>query len=141
MATPSKNVDITEGDGRRRVGVREVKGEMTCVVLGKGKDDIDGSEGIMLSVEYKGTCKGVWFGELLHFLAWMSDSRPKGLMLHGCKDWNPSGWLVVALGYTGFDTGAPPNSISRRASKESPGIFVLTVHAGWEIIFRYDIST
>jgi hypothetical protein len=53
-ATPSKNVDM-EGDGRRRIGVREVKGEMTCVVLGKGKYNFGGAEGVMMSVEYKGT--------------------------------------------------------------------------------------
>src|SRR5882762_5741848 len=123
-ATPPKNVDGAETDGRRRVGVREVKGEMTCVVLGKGKHQIHGPEGIITRIEYKGTCKGVWYGGVATLLGMDVGLEAKGSDVTWVQGLEPK-WLVGGgTGYTGFDTGAPPNSISRRASKESPGIFV-----------------
>jgi hypothetical protein len=66
-AAPARTIDLPHGqDARRKVGVREARGETTCVVLGKGKkhDTSSGEgekEGIILKLEYKGTCKGVWF--------------------------------------------------------------------------------
>jgi hypothetical protein len=64
-AVPMKLIDLPAGgDGRRKVGVREVKGEMTCAMIGKGKDTSvggSGKEGVIMKIEYKGTCKGVWF--------------------------------------------------------------------------------
>ncbi|KAF8179075.1 nucleoporin Nup186/Nup192/Nup205 [Mycena galopus ATCC 62051] len=49
------------GDGRWRVGVKDVKGDMMCAVLGKMWDPEHKREGIVMRVEYKGTCKGVWY--------------------------------------------------------------------------------
>jgi hypothetical protein len=42
---------IGGGDGRRRVGVKDVKGDMTCEVLGKMWDPQHQQEGIVMSVE------------------------------------------------------------------------------------------
>ena len=123
-ATPSKNVNVAENDGRRRVGVREVKGEMTCVVLGKGQDMIGGPEGVVLRVEYKGTCKGVWFGGVATLLGMDIGLEAKGSDVAWVQGLE-SKWLVGGgTGYTGFDTGAPPKPASRQPSKESPEIFV-----------------
>lgn len=52
-AKPVKSFD--SDDGRRRVGVKDVKGEITCVV--KGKVD----NGILMDVSYRGTCKSIWY--------------------------------------------------------------------------------
>ena len=63
-AKPMKTVDIPEGssDGRRRVGVKEASGEMLCIIRGKMKDkERNDLEGVLMDVEYKGACKGVWF--------------------------------------------------------------------------------
>lgn len=130
-AAPLKTVDVPDGcDGRRRVGVREVKGEMTCVVTGKGKDKIGRTEGVVMNVEYKGTCKGVWFPGVATLLgmdvgleakgsdvAWVSGAETK---------WSAGG----GLGYTGFDVGPPPHTISRQSSIESPQIYVLPSSPG-----------
>lgn len=123
-ATPSKHVDVAESDGRRRVGVRDVKGEMTCIVLGKAKNEISGSEGIMVEVEYKGTCKGVWFGGVATLLGMDVGLEAKGSDVSWVQGLEPK-WLVGgSTGYTGFDTGASPNVAPRQPSKESSGIFV-----------------
>lgn len=122
-ATPSKNIDTAEGDGRRRVGVREVKAEMTCVVIGKGKAYIDAPEGVMMRIEYKGTCKGVWYGGVATLLGMDVGLEAKGSEVAWVQGSEPK-WLVGGgSGYTGFDTG-PHHSPSRQSSKEAPGTFV-----------------
>jgi hypothetical protein len=122
-ATPSKNVDM-EGDGRRRIGVREVKGEMTCVVLGKGKYNFGGAEGVMMSVEYKGTCKGFWFGGVATLLGMDVGLEAKGSDVTWVEGLQPKWSVSGGTGYTGFDTGAPSTPPSRHSSKECPEIFV-----------------
>ncbi|KAJ7894287.1 hypothetical protein B0H14DRAFT_3657558 [Mycena olivaceomarginata] len=49
---------IGGGDGRRRVGVKDVKGDMTCEVLGKMWDPQHQQEGIVMSVEGDVQTKG-----------------------------------------------------------------------------------
>ncbi|KAJ7940238.1 hypothetical protein B0H13DRAFT_1937159 [Mycena leptocephala] len=96
------------GDGRRRVGVKDVKGDMTCVVLGKMWDAEHQKEGIVMSVEYKGTCKGVWFPGVATMLGMDVSLEAKGSDVSwvpgGLNDWEVGG----GAGYTGFDVGAPP---------------------------------
>lgn len=124
-AAPSKNINTAEGDGRRRVGVRDVKGEMTCVVIGKGTADIDAPEGIMMRVEYKGTCKGVWYGGVATLLGMDVGLEAKGSEVAWIQGSEPKWSVGGGPGYTGFDTGPPTKSSpSRRPSKEAPGIFV-----------------
>lgn len=122
-ATPSKNVDV-DGDGRRRVGVKEVKGEMNCVVLGKSKDP-SGEIGVLMKVDYKATCKGIWFGGVATLLGMDVGLEAKGsdvLWAEGVeKKWEVSG----GSGYTGFDTGLPTRPTpSRQQSKDSPEMFI-----------------
>ncbi|RDX56450.1 hypothetical protein OH76DRAFT_1509070 [Lentinus brumalis] len=110
-------------DGRRRVGIREVKGDMTCTVLGtKGKE----REGIVMRVQYEATCKGVWFPGVATLLgldvgleagdcdvSWVPGMEPK---------WSISG----AAGFTGYAVGpAPTPPLSRQSSVDNPSIYVL----------------
>ena len=117
-AQPTKN--IPNSDGRRRVGVKEVQGEMTAVVLGKAQDPSSGREGILMRLEYKGTCKGIWFPGVATMLGMDIGLEVKGADVV----WPPredAGWTVTGgTGYTGFDVGPPPTPVSRQLSLESP---------------------
>ncbi|KAG5636413.1 hypothetical protein H0H81_008153 [Sphagnurus paluster] len=110
-AKPLKNVDVPGGsnDGRRRVGVKEVKGEMTCVIRGKSKArERNGVEGLVMDVEYKGTCRGVWFPGVATLLGMDVGLETKGSDVYWV-DGSPSEWEVNGgVGYTGFDVGASP---------------------------------
>jgi len=48
-------------DGWRRVRVKEVKGELTCHILGKDIDPKNGRDGILMKLEYTRTAMGIWF--------------------------------------------------------------------------------
>ncbi|KAF8892442.1 hypothetical protein BD779DRAFT_1509107 [Infundibulicybe gibba] len=105
-AKPMKTIDIPgdPGDGRRRVGVKEVKGEMQCVVKGKMKDS-GSNGGVVMSVEYKGTCKGVWFPGVATLLGMDVGLEAKGSDVSWI-DGSPREWTVSGgVGYTGFDVG------------------------------------
>lgn len=117
-AAPMKTME--NKDGRRRVGVKEVKGEMTCHVLGKDIDPRSGREGILMKVEYKGTAKGVWFPGVATMLG-----MDVGLEARGSDViWAPgeeSTWAVTGgEGYTGFDVNPPSTSVSRQPSLDFP---------------------
>ena len=109
-AQPTKN--IANSDGRRRVGVKEAKGEMTTIVLGKAQDPTGGREGILMRLEYKGTCKGVWFPGVATMLGMDIGLEVKGADVI----WPPREdvkWTVTGgTGYTGFDVGPPSTLIS-----------------------------
>ena len=117
-AQPTKN--IANSDGRRRVGVKEAKGEMTTIVLGKAQDPSGGREGILMRLEYKGTCKGIWFPGVATMLG-----MDIGLEAKGADVVWPLGedtkWTVAGgTGYTGFDVGPPSTPVSRQPSPELP---------------------
>jgi hypothetical protein len=131
-AKPMKIVDIPEGngDGRRRVGVKEVSGEMLCIVRGKSKDrERNDLEGVLMNVEYKGTCRGVWFPGVATLLGMDVGLEAKGSDV-SWVDGSPSEWSVNGgAGYTGFDIGASPRQSgvdSRNSSfdSNSPQAFV-----------------
>jgi len=104
---------------RRRVGVKDVKSEMSCVVRGKRQSSNNGLAGIVMDVEYKATCKGIWFPGVAILLgldvclvaknadvSWLTDSP---------MEWN----IVGGMGYTGFSitgieqvTDQPPSKAS-----------------------------
>ncbi|KAJ6525444.1 hypothetical protein DFH09DRAFT_1416455 [Mycena vulgaris] len=96
------------GDGRRRVGVKDVKGEMTCAVLGKMWDPEHERDGILMHLEYKGTCKGVWFPGVATMLGMDVSLEAKGSVVSWVpgrsNDWEVGG----GAGYTGFDVGVEP---------------------------------
>ncbi|KAJ7085710.1 hypothetical protein B0H15DRAFT_887406 [Mycena belliarum] len=100
------------GDARRRVGVKDVRGEMTCAVLGRLWDAEHQRDGVLMRVEYKGTCKGVWFPGVATMLGMDVSLEAKGSDV----SWVPgqsSNWEVGGgAGYTGFDVGAAPKSDS-----------------------------
>jgi hypothetical protein len=110
-ASPLKPGEVPEtSDGRRRAGVRDVKGEMTCTVLGKSKG------GVLAKLDYKGTCKGVWFPGVATLLG-----VDVALAAPDCKISWPSGmdlkWSVNgSKGFTGFAVGPSLSGDSRAAS-------------------------
>lgn len=130
-ARPMKTIDVPEGagDGRRRVGVKESKGEMTCVVRGKVPDpDRIGAEGVLMDVTYKGTCKGVWFSGVATLLGMDVGLEAKGSDVSWVPGF-PQEWEISGgKGYTGFDVGIldRPGPVSRHDSLDSnsPQIFV-----------------
>lgn len=117
-AQPTKN--IANSDGRQRVGVKEAKGEMTTIVSGKAQDPSGGREGILMRLEYKGTCKGIWFPGVATMLGMDIGLEAKGADVV----WPPgedTKWTVTGgTGYTGFDVGPPSTPVSRQPSPEFP---------------------
>ncbi|KAF8205761.1 hypothetical protein K438DRAFT_1964180 [Mycena galopus ATCC 62051] len=115
------------GDGRRRVGVKDVKGDMTCAVLGKMWDPEHKREGIVMSVEYKGTCKGVWYSGVATMLGMDVSLEAKGSDI----SWVPgrlNDWEVgAALGIwdSTYSNGGPQifltaeRNLSRQSSVSS----------------------
>ncbi|KAJ6502109.1 hypothetical protein C8R45DRAFT_1070652 [Mycena sanguinolenta] len=109
------------GDGRRRVGVKDVKGDMSCAVLGKMWDAEHQREGILMNVEYKGTCKGVWYSGVATMLGMDVSLEAKGSDISWVpgrlNDWEVGG----GAGYMGFDVGASlkPDGPSRHDSLDS----------------------
>jgi hypothetical protein len=124
-ATPLKTVDVpNNGDGRRRVGVREAKAEMTCIVLGKGKNKSTDADGIVMNIEYKGTCKGVWFPGVATLLGMDVGLEAKGSDVTWMPESDPKWSVGGGLGFTGFDMGETPSA--KEASTDSgPQIFIL----------------
>jgi len=117
-AQPTKN--IANSDDRRRVGVKEAKGEMTIIASGKAQDPSGGREGILIRLEYKGTCKGIWFPGVATMLG-----MDIGLEVKGADVVWPPGedtkWIVTGgTGYTGFDVGPPSTPVSKQPSLEFP---------------------
>ncbi|TFK42450.1 hypothetical protein BDQ12DRAFT_597199 [Crucibulum laeve] len=118
-AKPQKTLDVPGGgsDGRRRVGVKDAQGEMTCTVLGKMRSPEHDAEGVLMNVQYKGTCKGVWFPGVATFLG-----LDVGLVAKGSDvSWVNGvshGWDISGdVGYTGFDVGTQKNpTLSSRNS-------------------------
>ena len=117
-AQPTKTIP-GNGDSRRRVGVREVKGEMSTLISGKARHSSSGREGVLMKVEYKGTCKGVWFPGVATMLGMdvVLDARNSDVYWAPGEEvqWSISG----GAGYTGFDA-EPSTPITRPPSLEFP---------------------
>ena len=119
-AAPLKNVGVPNGgDGRRRVGVRETQAEMTCVILGKGKSGSNGAEGIVMNIECKGTCKGVWFPGVATMLGMDVGLEAKGSDVTWFSESEPKWTVGGSLGYTGFDMGGSSQERSDQRKTES----------------------
>ncbi|KAG9318650.1 hypothetical protein JVU11DRAFT_743 [Chiua virens] len=119
-AQPTKS--MANSDGRRRVGVKEVQGDMTTAVLGKAQDPSSDREGILMRVEYKGTCKGVWFPGVATMLGMDVGMEVKGADVVWPPGENGKWTVTGGTGYTGCDvaSGPPPTPISRQSSLEFP---------------------
>ncbi|KAJ3866146.1 hypothetical protein EV359DRAFT_71974 [Lentinula novae-zelandiae] len=112
-AKPIRSFDtIDSSDGRRRVGVKDVKGEMTCVIRGQA------GNGVLMEVSYKGTCKGVWFPGVATMLGMDVGLIAKNSGVTWAEGF-PNEWQVNGgTGYTGFDVGSN-QKLSRHDSLES----------------------
>ncbi|KAI8989730.1 hypothetical protein BD414DRAFT_570325 [Trametes punicea] len=114
-------------DGRRRVGIREVKAAMNCSILGVGSPaDREAPEGVVMRLEYEATCKGVWFPGVATLLG-LDVELDSG----DCDvSWVPGSeqkWTIGGdVGFTGYAVGSPPTPpLSRQPSVENPSIYVL----------------
>ena len=104
-AAPVRNFEGGTREGRRRVGVVDVRGEMLCTILGRGRDRARGEDGVLIQLDYKGTCQGIWYPGVATLLG-----MDVGLEARGCDvSWVPgreSSWDVQGdPGYTGHDIG------------------------------------
>jgi hypothetical protein len=114
-ATPLKDPE-SPSDGRRRVGVKDVEGNMTCTILEKLED---GS--VKMRLDYQGTCTGVWFPGVATMLG-MDVLLDK----HGSRCLWPNDstgqWTVDGdAGFTGFNIGKTMlPTLSREPSLETP---------------------
>ncbi|KAJ3815443.1 hypothetical protein F5876DRAFT_85807 [Lentinula aff. lateritia] len=132
-AKPIRSFDtIDSSDGRRRVGVKDVKGEMTCIIRGQADD------GVLMEVSYKGTCKGVWFPGVATMLGMDVGLIAKNSGVTWAEG-SPNEWQVNGgTGYTGFDVGSN-QKLSRHDSFESnagnPNINILPSTPNGEIKF------
>lgn len=79
--------------------------------------DGNGSEGVLMNVEYKGSCKGIWFPGVATLLGMDVGLEAKGSDVSWVEG-SPNEWNVGGgVGYTGFDVGA---SLSAGTSSRAP---------------------
>ncbi|KAI0333548.1 hypothetical protein GY45DRAFT_1432280 [Cubamyces sp. BRFM 1775] len=128
-ARPVRHEDIPQTvDGRRRVGIREVKGTMSCAILGAGRTggELGDPTGVVMRVQYEAVCKGVWFPGVATLLG-----LDVGLDAGDCDvTWVPGKerkWTIGGdVGFTGYAVGPPPTPpLSRQSSVDNPSIYVL----------------
>jgi len=126
-APPVRNIENGTHAGRRRVGVSDVRGEMLCTITGRGRDKITGIEGVLVHLDYKGTCQGIWYPGVATLLG-----LDVGLEATGCdvswandKDY---GWDVVGgAGYTGHEIdGAEQPHTGKQTSFDMPTMTIPT---------------
>ncbi|KAI3619460.1 replication factor-a protein 1 [Moniliophthora roreri] len=135
-AKPVKNLDIPRygrddmdssvasmENGRHRVGVKSIKGEMSCIVKGKMMNG-GRSEGAIMDVEYKGTCKDVWYPGVAVLLGMDVglEAKNSDVTWYDGEGSPGAGWEVTGgTGYTGFDVGVAtnPRTLGRFDSLES----------------------
>ncbi|KAG6851297.1 hypothetical protein H0H93_011733 [Arthromyces matolae] len=117
-AKPIRNIDVLDGqhDGRRRVGVKEVKGEMTCVIRGKLEvKERNNAVGVLMDIVYKGTCRNVWFPGVATLLGLDVGLETKGSDAYWVEGASSSWEVSGADGFQGFDIGPS----SRQAGLQS----------------------
>ncbi|KAF8275179.1 hypothetical protein EI94DRAFT_36799 [Lactarius quietus] len=120
-AAPVRNFEGGTREGRRRVGVVDVRGEMSCTILGRGRDRARGEDGVLVQLDYKGTCQGIWYPGVATLLG-----MDVGLEARGCDvNWVPgreSSWDVQGgPGYTGHDIGGAERHLpDKQASFDMP---------------------
>ncbi|EJD02185.1 uncharacterized protein FOMMEDRAFT_168705 [Fomitiporia mediterranea MF3/22] len=111
-ATPLRAQDYP--DGRRRVGVDEVAGNMTCTVLETRAD------GVKMRLDYQGTCSGVWFPGVATMLGMDVGLDTQG----GRLTWPPDSdgqWTIDGdPALTGFTVGMPQTTLSPQPTLELP---------------------
>jgi hypothetical protein len=78
--------------------MKDVKGDMMCVVLGKMWNPQHQWEGNVMSIEYKGTCKGVWYSRVATMLGMDMSWRQRGRTYYRCLEGSMTGRSGTALG-------------------------------------------
>ena len=120
-AAPVRSIENGTRAGRRRVGVAEARGEMLCTISGRGRDRTTGQEGVLVHLDYKGTCQGIWYPGVATLLG-----MDVGLEATGCEvSWakgNDPGWDVLGgSGYTGHEIdGAEQPHTENQTSFDMP---------------------
>ena len=120
-AAPVRNIENGTRAGRRRVGVTDVRGEMSCTISGRGRDGTTGKEGVLVHLDYKGTCQGIWYPGVATLLG-----LDVGLEATGCEvSWakgSDHGWDVHGgPGYTGHEIdGAEQPHTEKQTSFDMP---------------------
>ncbi|KDQ33369.1 hypothetical protein PLEOSDRAFT_1073634 [Pleurotus ostreatus PC15] len=121
-AKPPKSIPNFVGadDGWNRAGVDGVKGEMRCSVIGKGiaSGRQDGREGIIMKVEYTGTCTGLWFPGVATLVGLDVGLEAKGSDVSWI-DGQDTHWTVSGgHGFTGSNVGSrlPPSDTTSLAT-------------------------
>lgn len=120
-AAPVRSIENGTRAGRRRVGVTDVRGEMLCTISGRGRDRTTGKEGVLVHLDYKGTCQGIWYPGVATLLG-----MDVGLEATGCEvSWakgSDSGWDVLGgAGYTGHEIdGAEQPHTEKQTSFDMP---------------------
>jgi len=120
-AAPVRSIENGARAGRRRVGVTDVRGEMLCTISGRGRDSTTGKEGVLVHLDYKGTCQGIWYPGVATLLG-----MDVGLEATGCEvSWvkgSDSGWDVLGgHGYTGHEIdGAEQPHTEKQTSFDMP---------------------
>jgi hypothetical protein len=126
-APPVRNIEDGTRAGRRRVGVTDVRGEMLCTITGRGRDKTTSKEGVLVRLDYKGTCQGIWYPGVATLLG-----MDVGLEAAGCDvSWakgNDGGWDVLGgAGYTGHEIdGAEQPHVAKQTSFDMPTMTVLS---------------
>ena len=120
-AAPVRSIEGGTRAGRRRVGVADVRGEMLCTISGRGRDRTTGKEGVLVQLDYKGACQGIWYPGVATLLG-----MDVGLEATGCEvRWakgSDSGWDVLGgPGYTGHEIdGAEQPHTENQTSFDMP---------------------
>lgn len=120
-AKPVKTID-THGDvsdGRRRVGVKEVNGEVICRVKGVTVDQESRREGVVMNIDYKGACRGAWFPGVATLLGMDIGLEAKGCDVSWLPGQAPRWEISGGAGYTGYDIGQPLRQSNFNASLDS----------------------
>ncbi|THH19460.1 hypothetical protein EW146_g1695 [Bondarzewia mesenterica] len=104
-AHPIRAVDDGVRDGRRRIGVTDARGEMVCTILGRGRERSGEMEGVLMRLEYKGSCKGVWFPGVATLLGMDVALEAKNAEVSWARGRDPKWTVVGGPGYTGHEIG------------------------------------
>ncbi|KXN92194.1 hypothetical protein AN958_08647 [Leucoagaricus sp. SymC.cos] len=121
-AKPMKSFEesVGSGDARRRVGVKDVKSEMTCTVRGKSQSiDSHGTEGIVMDIEYNAFCRGIWFPGVATLLG-----MDVGLVAKNADvTWlgaSPVEWTITGgVGFQGFNVAGAGETVNIPSSRGS----------------------
>ncbi|KZV65413.1 hypothetical protein PENSPDRAFT_638385 [Peniophora sp. CONT] len=126
-AVPRRNIDEGVIDGRRRVGVESVSGDMLCTVLGRQHEvGPNGREGIVMKLEYKATCNGVFYPGVAALLGLDIGLEAKNCEVTWVEDEAPEWKVVGGSGYTGHSIAGVDGSSGpgRQPSFDMPHLTV-----------------